>query len=51
MQVLLRGAADDVKLHEVCGAAYAHGCARDDADDVAFANEAFFEETLFCYGG
>src|SRR5271169_4806437 len=50
MPALLRGAADNVELHEVCGAAYAHGRARDDADDVAFANEAFLEEALFSDG-
>jgi hypothetical protein len=48
---LLRGTADDVELHEVCGAADAHGRACDDADDVAFANEAFFEQTLLGDGG
>src|ERR1700676_5172062 len=46
----LSGAADDVKLHEVCGAADAHGGACDDADDVAFADEAFFEQAFFSNG-
>ena len=48
---LLRGAADYVKLHEVCCAADAHGCACNDADDVAFADEALFEEAFFGDGG
>src|ERR1700730_874647 len=39
--------ADNVKFHEVGGAADAHRCARDDADDVAFFNQALFEEALF----
>ena len=50
LAVLCR-AADDVELHEVGGAANAHGCASDDADDVAFPNEAFFEEAFFGDGG
>ena len=33
-----------MKLHEVGAAADAHGCARDDADDVAFFHQALFEE-------
>src|ERR1700757_3542745 len=43
----LVGAADDVELHEIGGAADAHGRAGDDADDVALAHEAFFEQALF----
>ena len=36
-----------MEFHEVGGAADAHGGAGDDADDVAFADQAFFEEALF----
>src|SRR5258708_23817147 len=45
--VRLLQSPDNVKLHEVGGAADAHWCARDDADDVAFFDEALFEKALF----
>ena len=47
----LGGTADHVKLHEVCGAANSHRRAGDDADDIPFADEAFFEEAFFGDGG
>src|SRR5277367_1667884 len=46
----LRG-TDYVELHEVGGAADAHGGAGYDADDVVFADQFFFEEALFGDGG
>src|SRR5258708_21041341 len=45
--VRLLQSPDNVKLQEVGGAADAHWCARDDADDVAFFDEALFEKALF----
>src|SRR5258708_30449451 len=45
--VRLLQSPDNVKLHEVGGAADAHWCARDDADDVAFFDQALFEKALF----
>lgn len=40
-----------MELHEVGGPADAHGCTRDDTDDVAVAHQFFFEEALFGDGG
>src|ERR1700721_3808861 len=47
----LSGSANHVELHEVGGAADAHGCACNDANDVAFAHQAFIKKALFGDGG